>query len=77
MLFGFLLKPIHKWLYSMQDETRLLRQETAALREDIAQMRADVHEVMGLLHQLIGDLKQLKEQFPRERDDDDTPQWHM
>lgn len=81
MLTDNLLKPIQNWVFSLHEETRLLRTETAGLREDIAAMRSDVHDVMQLLTKLMGELKQLQEQMPFEHEldyeEDDAPKWQM
>lgn len=81
MLTDTVLKPIRTWIFSLHEETRLLRTETAGLRNDIAAMRSDVHDVMQLLTKLMGELKQIQEQLPFEHEmdyeEDDSPKWQM
>ena len=81
MLTELLLKPIRSWIFSLHEETRLLRAETAGLRQDITAMSNDVHDVMELLTKLMAELKQMQEQLPFDHDadheEDDAPQWQM
>ena len=85
MLTDTLLKPIQNWMFSLHEETRLLRTETTGLREDIAAMRSDVHNVMEMLTTLMGELKKVQDQMQEqlvfdheaEFEEDDFPKWEM
>ena len=85
MLTETLLKPIQNWIFSLHEETRLLRTETTGLRNDIAAMRTDVHDEMGLLTKLMGELKKVQDQMQEqsafdheiEYEEDESPKWAM